>query len=102
MVENVPEIGLRWISSQWRWKGEKAKIQIKYSNNDIVKIYKTQPASVFCEAQHLKCIGRVLGCKQRLTKTMAPYASSQKPGKPVDKIAKCLVNFPGTTTTNAL
>lgn len=44
-------------------EGEKEKIQIKYSNNDIVKIYKTQPASAFCEAQHLKCIGRVLGCK---------------------------------------
>ena len=54
----------------------------------IAKICKTQPVSVFCEDQHLKCIGYVARMQNNPTKTMAPHAGSQRPGKAVDKIGK--------------
>ena len=54
----------------------------------IAKICKTQPVPVFCEDQHLKCIGYVARMQNNPTKTMAPHAGSQRPGKAVDKIGK--------------
>jgi len=39
--------------------GEERSMRFFYKNEDIARICKTKPASVFCEIQHLKCVGHI-------------------------------------------